>query len=256
MKVSSVKPKPRNRPKGRRHRVVQTTDPDIVAKANAALRAKNGRPPLLKRTVVSSVKPDLERSLALLSGSSPDTQQTIWRNCLRMIDDQKQSSENKNKAKALKEAIERYWQEAYERWTRDPDYWLWPTTSASGGDGRFGSLNFQDRPDEGVFSTIGYTVGQQTDMKANERHALLELIFVGFLPPIHSREYMLEWGGPKSSARLRKMAESLTAFTRNAKRRNLHRMDGAIARWEADLDFLHREYYVPLFKFGWPFTVR
>jgi hypothetical protein len=48
------------------------------------------------------------------------------------------------------------------------------------------------------------------------------------------------------------MAHCIAAFTRNAKRRSAHDYAEAIADWEADLDYLYREYYVGHFSFAWP----
>jgi hypothetical protein len=59
-----------------------------------------------------------------------------------------------------------------------------------------------------------------------------------------------EWGGPGTADRLRKIAESLASFTKNAKR-NPRDFINAISEWEEDLDFLFHEYYVGVFHFGW-----
>ena len=65
---------------------------------------------------------------------------------------------------------------------------------------------------------------------------------------------MREWAAPDSPARLRKMAESLAAFARNAKRRKNQNVVEAVRNWEDDLGFLRRVFYVSKFKFAfdWP----
>jgi len=63
-----------------------------------------------------------------------------------------------------------------------------------------------------------------------------------------------EWGEPQTAQRLQKMANTLAALTRNAKRHDLRSYATAIDDWEGDLAFLHERYYVHLFQFGWPAT--
>ena len=57
-----------------------------------------------------------------------------------------------------------------------------------------------------------------------------------------------------SAQRLRKLAETIAALTRNAKRRRDSIMATAIEHWEQDLEFLYYEFYVEKFYFGWPTT--
>lgn len=52
--------------------------------------------------------------------------------------------------------------------------------------------------------------------------------------------------------RLKKMAESIAAFARNAKRKRTSVLDDAVVDWEADLRFLFETYYVGKFRFEWP----
>ena len=58
----------------------------------------------------------------------------------------------------------------------------------------------------------------------------------------------------RAAARLKKMAETIAALARNAKRRNNASLDQAIRDWEHDLSFLYHTYYVGHFGFGWPST--
>jgi hypothetical protein len=71
------------------------------------------------------------------------------------------------------------------------------------------------------------------------------------LPP----EHMREWGKPSSATRLKKIAENIASFVRNAKRRNDGRLDDAIKDWESDFNFLYRKYYVGEFHFAYPTTI-
>lgn len=65
------------------------------------------------------------------------------------------------------------------------------------------------------------------------------------LPSIENTSYFNEWGQPGSAKRLKKLTDSISAFTRNAKRRNRRNIgsfDKAIQDWEADLAYLKRTY--------------
>jgi hypothetical protein len=64
----------------------------------------------------------------------------------------------------------------------------------------------------------------------------------------------MEWGELQTAQRLRKLADTLAAFTRNAKRQAAVSYAAAIDDWEADLIFLYDRYYVNLFRFEWPAT--
>lgn len=57
-----------------------------------------------------------------------------------------------------------------------------------------------------------------------------------------------------SAQRLQKLAETIAALTRNAKRRNAARMDKSIREWESDLAYLKRRYDEGRFSFTWPVT--
>ena len=84
-----------------------------------------------------------------------------------------------------------------------------------------------------------------------ERQAILDAIFDGPLPPVFPKVYMSEWSRPGAPARLQKLAETIAALTRNAKRKDSSMM-AAIADWEADLEYLFETYYRGRFRFGWP----
>ena len=100
---------------------------------------------------------------------------------------------------------------------------------------------------------IGYRVGETQPMRRETREPLLEFVFECHLPPVGDRTYYFEWGKPLSAQRLGKLANTLAALTRNAKRRDAS-LAGAIRDWENDLSFLYRRYYLAFFQFGWPGT--
>jgi hypothetical protein len=73
---------------------------------------------------------------------------------------------------------------------------------------------------------------------------MLDQIFQSQIPPVFPSVYLNEWGQPRSVKRLKKMAETIAALTRNAKRRRDSRMKTAIRDCENDLNYLYHEYYV------------
>ena len=107
-------------------------------------------------------------------------------------------------------------------------------------------------PDKGLLSYVGYHVGK-SGKSPIERRKILSNVFLSELPNVQNPQYMKEWGQIKSSQRLRKIANSLASFIRNAKRKN-EIPDEAINDWENDLDWLKKKYYRGVFTFPWPST--
>lgn len=96
------------------------------------------------------------------------------------------------------------------------EYFDWPTTDAKRGNGRFAGIYSVT---EGVLGYLGYAVGERSTLTQAQRQAILRRVFQMHLPPIESPFYMKEWASPRSSARLKKMANSIASFARQAKRR-------------------------------------
>ena len=103
---------------------------------------------------------------------------------------------------------------------------------------------------------LGYHVGKTEPTRRDFRRCVLEYVFECHLPPLNDRCYFLEWGQPGTTQRLKKLANTLAALTRNAKRRDAVSYARAIGDWEGDLDFLRERYYIDLVGFGWPATDR
>jgi hypothetical protein len=119
-----------------------------------------------------------------------------------------------------------------------------------------GSLANDVWPHVGLLSYAGYAVGANGKQEL-ERHEILSRVFtMATIPRLESEAYVLSWGSARSAARLRKMAESIAAFCRNAKRKWTSDMDTATEEWESDLAWLKRTYYDGKFdgKFTWPRT--
>jgi hypothetical protein len=131
---------------------------------------------------------------------------------------------------------------------RDDGYFDWPTTDAPASKFGFKGDNFFYK--DGLLSYVGYSAGV-TAPTQQMREDILDCVFYNQIPRVISPQHMLEWGAPKSPERLRKMANCLATFTRNAKRKRTADYGIAIGHWESDLDYLYRTYYIGRFQFAW-----
>lgn len=142
------------------------------------------------------------------------------------------------------------------RWRRlaeQNEWFAWPSTAVSRAP-TVGKLSGSDWRSRGTLSLLGYHVRETQPVRPAIRESILEYTFEHHLPPVGDVAYFNEWGEPRDSRRLRKLANTLAALTRNAKRRDPWGLSRAIREWEQDLMFLYEHYYVPLFQFGWPAT--
>lgn len=115
---------------------------------------------------------------------------------------------------------------------------------------RLGSIDWQEH---GLLAMSGYRVGRTNGRRRSDRRRLLNFLFLkDDLRDIDDLSYAAEWGSPKSSQRLKKIAESIAALTRNAKRRSRHNMRYAVADWEKDLAYLKETFYDRWGDFPWP----
>ena len=105
-----------------------------------------------------------------------------------------------------------------------------------------------------MLSYLGYHVGETGPTPQDIRWCILEYVFECHLPPLDDPVHYLEWGRPVTAQRLKKLANTLAALTRNAKRKDAVSYASAIDDWERDLVLLHDRYYRNLFHFGWPAT--
>jgi hypothetical protein len=172
----------------------------------------------------------------------------LWQNAIRILEDPKQKSQHSSARKVLN-AIGAEWERRRRTPLEEDDRFDWPSTHADPGSG------FPDTDDwiqEGVLQYMGYRVGDTDGERQAIRQRILSEIFSGSIPPVFPRQYLDEWGQPSSVGRLRKLAETIAALTRNAKRRRDDTMRSAIRDWERDLEFLYYEYYVGKFHFAWP----
>lgn len=190
---------------------------------------------------------DVSRLLQAISTLPPERLIVLWSNAVRVLATPSKAAEHERVREVIG-AVETAW-DALDR-SKDEEF-AWPSTEVRGGPG---TSTVPELRSEGMLSYLEYRVGKTAGLPAVVRQSILARVFEGKLPRVFDAEYMRAWGSPGSAQRLRKMAESLAAFARNAKRSDEDRLDEAIRQWEQDLEFLHDTYYVGRFGFGWPTT--
>jgi hypothetical protein len=179
------------------------------------------------------------------SSSQSDPLQGQLKNVFRIL--AKPEHELRVEALKLRQKVSSTW-----RMRAAQDKWFpWPTTTAFRGNG---TLKARWRP-HGMLGFLGYHVGETQPTPSGMRRCILEYAFECDLPPLNDRAYYLEWGNPRTPRRLNKLANTLAALTRNAKRRDAVSYAKAIDDWEHDLALLRERYYLDFFHFGWPATV-
>jgi hypothetical protein len=105
----------------------------------------------------------------------------------------------------------------------------------------------------GMLRAFGYTVGAKAPPDLTRRGRLRRAL-VEDLPPGLGQSYIAKCGPPNSLARLKKMADSIATFARNAKRKRSSSMAESIRHWEMDLAWMKQEWYRPGMGFDWPGT--
>ena len=112
----------------------------------------------------------------------------------------------------------------------------WPSIDVFPGT-RGGYMPDLDWPEEGLLRVMGYRVGKSGKPELKWREILGRVFEAPNFPSRIPREYVAEWGAPKSGDRLLKIAESIASFARLKKRRaDSDMFAAAIGDWEGDLD--------------------
>lgn len=173
---------------------------------------------------------------------------TLWQNAIKILADPAKAKRHPD-ARHVVDAIHKEW--IRRRRTRiDPEeVFDWPSTDAEPG---VGGIDTQDWQKKGVLLFMGYKVGDTEGEPQRVREGILSEVFSGPIPPVFPNAYLDEWDDPSSALRLKKMAETIAALTRNARRRRDSLMNAAIRDWVKDLEFLYWKYYVDKFQFAWP----
>ena len=106
----------------------------------------------------------------------------------------------------------------------------------------------------GLLKLSGYAVGKKSELTPLQRRAVLNFVFLeDDLSDLEDAEYARQWGRPRSTKRLQKMAESLSAFARTARNRDDEAdFSVAIAHWESDLTYLQETFGPRVRPFSWP----
>lgn len=126
----------------------------------------------------------------------------------------------------------------------------WPSTDAPAG--KYGFNGEEYWYQQGLLGFVGYKVGSNGE-PSSTRQQILRCVLFNDIPKVNTPDYMEEWGAPKTATRLKKLAESIASFTRNAKR-NINSYQIAIDDWENDLEYLYENYYHSKLGFCWPNT--
>jgi len=105
----------------------------------------------------------------------------------------------------------------------------------------------------GLLRQYGYRVGAN-GLPEHQRRQILDRVFLEPFPFVNDTALLRKWGEPNTSQRLKKIANCIAAFTRNAKRNKTSDYSEAIQDWEADLTYLKRTYYDGRFDFRWSQT--
>lgn len=105
--------------------------------------------------------------------------------------------------------------------------------------------------EESPLHMLGYRVGSTSKLSTQGRRAILKQGFErDTLPPVHSDEYMWEWGQAKSARRLWRMAHHVASL---ARRRDPAKKV-ATSHWSSDLQWMKKNLFKPWMKFRWPST--
>lgn len=109
----------------------------------------------------------------------------------------------------------------------------------------------------GILNHYEYRVGQEGAVVTVRQRALDRIISIELDAKIFEMSYIKQWGLPGSVARLMKLANTIAALCRNAKRSSKN-FEQAIADWEDDLSYLKIKYFdqrLNLERLEWPETL-
>ncbi len=202
------------------------------------------------RSVFQGHKADIQKIIATFATAAAQKLSATYANAQRMLEEP-DDGHSHAKAQSVLEALDVEFRKRVSA-GHDRDEWFrWPETVVSHGNGTMEKVKMH--PD-GMLAHLGYHVGRTKGEPSTYRQFTLRRIFERALPAAFDKAHMDEWGPEGSSHRLRKMAECIANFTKNAKRKRSDSYDDAILEWEQDLQYLHDNYYVGKFSFGWPST--
>ncbi len=166
------------------------------------------------------------------------------------ISGKKTSHEDENGHLALQYLLKTY----YIQEKKNESFFVWPQTCISPSTNKITDADWNHF---GVLHYMGYTVGKKSLLSPDERKNILSQIYLDELKLPPQSEFSLvvaQWGEPRESLRLKKMANTIASLARNKKRENIERFTNAIAEWEEDLAWLKVKYYDGVYdqEFQWP----
>lgn len=214
----------------------QASDARLAAPTPSGASTKAGRvqsPPLPSTVVDRAIEGLPHRSMLELRQQ--------WLNAINRGDDPQ--------SRRFREAVLAEWQRRARHARTPKDYFVWPTSGTGNGDG---SGTFDNWNQQGMLKYLGYQVGATDGLKESARRHILDAVFSNALPPVNGPDYLSDWGPAASPSRLRRLAEEIARFARNAKNKRSANMDVAVSDWEDDLQYLRDRYYRGRFNFGWP----
>lgn len=137
------------------------------------------------------------------------------------------------------------------RRTEENKPFTWPKTDIEPGNG---SLTDQQWPQVGMLKFLGYNVGHNGALRTDRQKALQIAFTAHELPKVNGPEYVKGWGNASTGVRLKKIADSIATFCRNARHQNSKSYTATIADYEEDLAWLKKTYYDGRFdrQFVWP----
>jgi len=92
-----------------------------------------------------------------------------------------------------------------------------------------------DRPELGIFTTLGYHVGNDGASNAI-RHRLLDFMITQELPPAGSPAYLAEWNAPNTFNRYNKLLTVLRNLSNRYKNFDTHIK--AVREWREDIEYI------------------
>lgn len=107
----------------------------------------------------------------------------------------------------------------------------------------------------GMLSYYGYHVGNMGVELSQRRCSLDSILSEEINHDYFNSDYISQWSEPNTIERIIKLAKTIAALCRNAKRSSFD-YSNAIIDWESDLSYLKAKYYTPLFPQNseWPNT--
>jgi hypothetical protein len=107
-----------------------------------------------------------------------------------------------------------------------------------------------ERVDKSPLAELGYKVGITRGEHVSYRRVILKSAYHNELPEVEDEDYMEEWGRPRHSKRLWRMAHHIAWLIRS--RQSNPSMSYAVSDWQEDLDWLEQEFYTNRMRFKWP----